>query len=47
MERGLTRNQIIAELTRSPHGDLKQYVPIAREAVTQDADFLLGKSVWF
>lgn len=46
MERGLTRNKMIAELTRSPHGDLKQYVPIVREAVAQDADFFGHLIAW-
>lgn len=39
METGLTKQRIIAELTRSPHGKLEQYLPIASRAAQEDGEF--------
>lgn len=39
IESGVTKNQVIAALSRSPHGKLEEYVPIAREAIAGDAEF--------
>ena|ERR1700720_1706883 len=32
MESGLTKNRIFAELAKSPHGKLEEYVPVGRQA---------------
>lgn len=45
MESGITTNQLIATLTKSPHGDLAQYLPIGLPAAEKDPEFfgkLLG-----
>lgn len=46
MEKGLTKNQLISELTRSPHGKLTEYVPIVKEAGNQDPEFLAHLIAW-
>lgn len=46
MEKGLTKRQIIQELSRSVHGELKQYVPIIGEAARTDPDFLAHLIAW-
>lgn len=46
METGIKKNQIIAELTRSPHGDLKSYVPIAQRATVEEPEFLAHLIAW-
>ncbi len=46
METGLTKRQIITELTRSTHGDLKQFVPIGARAVAQDEEFFAHLIAW-
>jgi len=46
MEQGITKNQIISELTRSPHGDLAQYVPVAQQAAAMDPEFLAHLISW-
>lgn len=45
-ERALTKPQIIAELTRSPHGALKDYVPVALRAASEDPDFFAHLIAW-
>lgn len=45
-ETGLTKNQIIQQLTRSTHGDLKQYVAAGRAAVLQEAEFFAHLIAW-
>lgn len=40
MEGGLRRNDIIRELTRSPHGELKAYLPVGIKAAEQEPEFL-------
>lgn len=45
-EKGLTKPQIISELTKSPHGDLKTYVPTATRAATEDPDFYAHLIAW-
>ncbi len=42
----LTKNRIISELSKSPHGSLKEYIPIAREAATQEPEFLAHLIAW-
>jgi len=45
-EVSLTKNSIIQELTKSPHGDLKQYLPTGRAAVTADPEFFAHLIAW-
>ncbi len=42
----LTKNRIISELSKSPHGSLKEYIPICREAATQEPEFLAHLIAW-
>ena len=42
----LTKNRIIAELTRSPHGSLKEYLPIGQQAATQEPEFFAHLIAW-
>lgn len=44
-EAGLTRNQIIQELTRSAHGKLSEYVPVGL-AAARDAEFYAHLIAW-
>src|SRR5262245_54388333 len=46
MEQGLTPQRVIAELTRSPHGELSAYAPIAKQAVAQDPAFFAHLIAW-
>lgn len=46
MESGLTKQRIIAELVRSPHGALGEYAPITKQAVAQDAEFFAHLVAW-
>lgn len=46
MERGLTKNQILSELVRSPHGDLKQYVPLGKQAAREEREFFAHLIAW-
>lgn len=46
MEKGLTKNQLISELSRSPHGKLAEYAPIVKEAGKQDPAFLAHLVAW-
>jgi len=45
-EQGITKNEIISELTRSPHGELEQYVPVALRAAQEEAEFLSHLIAW-
>lgn len=45
-ESGLTKQRIIAELTRSPHGNLKEYLPIGVPATTQEPEFMAHLVAW-
>lgn len=45
-EQGITKNRIIAELTRSAHGDLNAYLPVGSEAAAQDKDFFAHLIAW-
>jgi hypothetical protein len=40
IERGISKNEIISELTKSPHGQLFAYVQVVRAAAIQEAEFL-------
>ena len=39
MEYGLTKNQIINELSRSPHGKLDEYVKVGKTAAATEPEF--------
>ncbi len=45
-EQGLTKQRIFAELSKSPHGNLSEYVPIGREAVANEAEFFQHLIAW-
>lgn len=42
----LTKQQIIAELTRSPHGALSEYLPVGRRAASQEPEFTAHLIAW-
>src|SRR5277367_3985975 len=46
METGLTRQRIFAELSKSPHGDLAEYVPIGKQAIAQESEFVAHLISW-
>lgn len=46
MEKGLTRNQVISMLTKSPHGDLAQYAPVGLAAASEDPEFYAHLVAW-
>lgn len=45
-EASLTKPETIAILTRSPHGQLESYIPVATAAVRADADFFAHLVSW-
>lgn len=45
-ESGLTKNAIVAELTRSPHGDLKEYIKVGKTAAEQQSEFFAHLISW-
>lgn len=45
-EAGLTRNQIIQELTRSPHGKYDEYLPVCKVAASEEPEFLAHLIAW-
>lgn len=46
METGLTKAQVISQLTRSPHRDLMTYVPVGRQAALEDPEFFAHLIAW-
>ncbi len=46
METGLTKNQMIAELVRSPHGKLEEYAPVVKTAAKTEPEFLAHLISW-
>jgi hypothetical protein len=46
VEAGLTRNEIIAELTRSEHGDLNKYVKVGQDASKREPEFFAHLIAW-
>lgn len=46
METGLTKNKILSELSRSPHGKLVEYVEIGREATKKEPEFFAHLIAW-
>lgn len=45
-EQGITKNQIVQELTRSEHGALEQFLPVGRRAVAEEAEFYAHLIAW-
>lgn len=45
-EAGITKNQIIAELCKSPHGKLDEYIPIGSAAAIAEPEFLSHLVSW-
>lgn len=45
-ESGLTKNQIIAELSKSPHGKLGEYIPLGRKAAETEPEFFAHLISW-
>lgn len=46
MERGVSKNTILSELTKSTHGNLKEYLNIGKDAATQEAEFFAHLLAW-
>jgi hypothetical protein len=46
MEAGLTKNRIVTELSRSPHGELKEYIPLGRQAAAEHGEFFAHLIAW-
>ena len=46
MEQGLTKTRVIAELAKSPHGKLSEYVPTGMRAAAEDPDFFAHLVAW-
>lgn len=46
MESGLSKNQILSELSRSPHGKLAEYIPVGKKAAAQEPEFLAHLIAW-
>lgn len=46
METGLTKNKIIAELSKSSHGELKEYLAVGKQAVKEQPEFFAHLIAW-
>lgn len=46
METGITKNRILAELSKSPHGKLQEYVAIGQQAAKQEPEFFAHLIAW-
>jgi hypothetical protein len=46
METGLTKTRIMAELSKSPHGKLAEYLPIGRQAAIDEPEFMAHLVSW-
>ena len=46
VETGITANQIISELSKSPHGKLAEYVPTCKVAATEKPELLARLIAW-
>jgi hypothetical protein len=46
MEQGLTKQRLVSELSKSPHGKLAEYVPIGKQAVQQEGEFFAHLVAW-
>jgi len=45
-ERGLTKNQVVTELTKSPHGALAEYITIGRKITQEEPEFIAHLIAW-
>lgn len=45
-EQGITKNQILSELSKSPHGKLTEYVRVGKLAAMQEPEFLAHLISW-
>lgn len=45
-ESGLSKNRIIAELSKSAHGELKAYLPVGKEAAAKHGEFFAHLIAW-
>src|SRR6266446_4323895 len=46
IESGLSKNQIISELSKSTHGSLKEYVQVGKAAAEQHGEFFAHLISW-
>lgn len=46
MEGGLTKQKIIAELSKSPHGKLDEYIVVGQQATRQEPEFFAHLIAW-
>lgn len=46
MEKGITRNRILSELSKSPHGKLEEYILTGQSAANEDPEFLARLIAW-
>jgi len=46
METGITKNQILSDLSKSPHGKLEEYIPVTQEAARREPEFLSHLIAW-
>jgi hypothetical protein len=46
MEQGITKQSVISALSKSPHGSLKEYLPIGKQAVKQEGEFYQHLIAW-
>lgn len=46
VEKGLTKNRIVSELSRSPHGKLEEYLPIGKQAAAEQPEFFSHLIAW-
>jgi hypothetical protein len=46
VEKGITRNQIVSVLSKSPHGALAEYVPVGTQAAQEQPEFLAHLIAW-
>ena len=42
----LTRQKILSELSRSPHGKLSEYIPVGKQAIAQEPEFSAHLLAW-
>lgn len=42
----LTKQRILSELSKSPHGKLSEYVPVGKQAILQEAEFSAHLLAW-
>lgn len=45
-EQGITKQKIIAELSKSPHGKLAEYVPVGKQAIEKEPEFTAHLIAW-